>query len=101
MSRASQIIQSMREAMTMDQKVKAIRKKGNILTFKKPLKWKGDEYKQILITQVEKSQGSYRLHSEIFYTQWAKSLEELTELIDWKDWEMRVAATKELRSHRD
>jgi hypothetical protein len=76
---------------TTEKQVKAIKTKGLILTFKKPVKWKGEEYKQIVIEKgsVRKENKKYCFSTSHFDSQWCSSLEELADLIDWKDFEKR------------
>lgn len=94
MSRASQVIQSMSEGLTPDQKVKIIKKKGSILKLKKPMKVKGETKTQIMTDGIEKSKDihgkeSFKIIGTTFDSEWAPSIEKLTDLIDWKDYEDR------------
>lgn len=76
---------------TTEKQVKAIKTKGLILTFKKPIKWKGEEYKQIVIDKgsIRKENKKYCFSTPWYDSEWKSSLEELADLIDWKDAENR------------
>jgi hypothetical protein len=76
---------------TPEKRVAAIKKKGMILTFKKPIKWKCEEYKQIIIDKgsIRKENKRYCFSTAWYDSECKSSLEELAELIDWKDAEER------------
>lgn len=80
--------------MTTEEKIKVIKKKGQILTFLRPVKWKGENYTQIMTNGIEKSQGSVKLLGTLLDSPWMKSLEELSSLIDWEDYKARKAFSK-------
>jgi hypothetical protein len=60
-------------------------KKGDIITFKKPFVFKGEEYIQIGIIDIEVVKGSVRLIGFGRMTSWFKSYNALNDAIDW-DW---------------
>jgi hypothetical protein len=64
-------------------RIKFVKKKGNIITFKKPFRWKGDDFSQILVTGFEKSRGSVKVIGFGRDTPWYDSIEELIKAIDW------------------
>lgn len=68
---------------TNEKRIKFIKKKGNIITFKKPFRWKGDDFKQILVTGFEKSKGSVKVIGMARDTPWYSSMDELIKSIDW------------------
>jgi hypothetical protein len=60
-------------------------KVGDIITFKKPFLFKGDEYLQIGILDIEITKEKIRLIGFGRMTGWYGSYEDLGEAIDW-DW---------------
>lgn len=68
---------------TNEKRIKFIKKKGNIITFKKTFRWKGDDFSQILVTGFEKSKGSVKVIGMGRDTPWYSSMEELIQSIDW------------------
>jgi len=73
---------------TDEKKLKAIRKKGNIITFKKPFYPKGTANEgrtQILITGIRKEKsGAIKLEGQGYDSNWYKSVNELSDAIDWE-----------------
>jgi len=59
-------------------------KVGDIITFKKPFLFKGDEYSQIGILDIEVVKGNVRLIGFGRITGWFKSYADLDEAIDWE-----------------
>jgi hypothetical protein len=59
-------------------------KKGDIITFKKPMVFKGDEYWQIGVLDVEVKRGSVRLIGFARITKWYKTFQELNDEVDWE-----------------
>lgn len=94
MSRALKVIKSFNEELSTEKKIQIIKKKDQILTLKKPVRWKGEEFRQIMTNGIEKKQGKYTLMGTRFDTESADSLEKLTDLIDWKDYEARRSFSK-------
>lgn len=75
---------------TTDKKAKFVRKKGNIITFKKEFFPRGTSEPgrtQVLVTGVEKSKGSVKLLGRAYDTPWYKSMDELIKAVDWKKME--------------
>lgn len=68
---------------TETKRIKFIKTKGNLITFKKPFRWKGDDFKQILVSGFEKSKGSVKVIGFGRDTPWYSSMEELIQAIDW------------------
>jgi len=77
---------------TKDKQLKAIKNRGQILTFKKPVRWMGEEYKQIIIDKnsIQKRNKRYYFSTPWYDSDSFSSLEELADLIDWKDAEERA-----------
>lgn len=69
---------------TNEKKIKFIKKKGNIITFKKPFKWKGEDFTQILIAGFEKSKAHVKVIGFTRDTPWYDSMEDLIKAIDWE-----------------
>lgn len=76
------------ELYSNEKKLKAIRKKGNIITFKKPFYpfgTNGRSYQQIISKGIEKAKnGSIKIIGSAFDTPWYKSIDELFAAIDWE-----------------
>lgn len=69
-----------------EKKIKFATKKGNILTFKRPFRFMGEDYKQILIKGVKKDKsGAIRIEGQAYDTPWFKSIDELISKLDWVD----------------
>jgi hypothetical protein len=88
----------MKKELSMAQKIKYLKTKGAILTFKTPQKWKDQEYKQIIVTGIRKENKRYTILSYCFDSPSRNTIEELTELIDWVDYQERLEFCKEMRS---
>ncbi len=76
---------------TAEKKAKALRKKGNIITFKEmfyPNGTANQGYTQIIVNYIQKSGSSVILHGENgIQTQWYKSIDELIDAVDWETME--------------
>ena len=71
-------------------KIKALRKKGNIITFKEPFFWKGESFTQILITAFTKdSRGNLKLEASNRDSNWYPNINALVDAVDW-DWMEKV-----------
>jgi hypothetical protein len=57
---------------------------GDIITLKKPMVFKGDEYWQIAIMKIEFKKKSVRLIGLTSITKWYNSFQELNNEIDWE-----------------
>lgn len=71
---------------TEDKRISTIKKKGNIITFKTPFQWKGESYKQIMVTKL-KNDTKTNAVKIIGFTRdsnWYESIEKLLESIDWE-----------------
>ena len=75
-----------------DEKLKILRKKGNIITFKMPFYPKGDNFKQIIVTGFLKENNSVKIEGCAFDTPWLT----VSELIDAVDWDFMECAVDEL-----
>ena len=66
-------------------KTETVKTKGNIITFKEPFNWKGEMFRQILITEfkLDKKSGKVKIIGFCRDTQWFKSLDDLFNSIDW------------------
>lgn len=75
---------------TKDKRIKTLKKKGNIITFKEKFYPRGTSnqgFSQILITGVSKQKGSIKLEGRAYDTPWYGSIEELIKAVDWKTME--------------
>lgn len=77
------------KSLTDKQKIRIMKKEGSILPLKKPVDWQGKKHKQIMVNYVEKSGGKYKIIGSQFNTPSARSLDDLVNLIDWKEYEKR------------
>ena len=68
---------------TKAKKIKTVKKKGNIITFKTPFRWKGTEYSQILVHGFETQKGFVKIIGFGRDTNWFNSMDELINAIDW------------------
>ncbi len=74
---------------TNDKKVKAVRKKGNIITFKEKFYPRGtsdDGFKQILVTGFLNN-GSVKIEGKSYDTKWYDSIDSLIKDVDWEKME--------------
>ena len=46
---------------TEAQKIKTLKKRGNIITFKEPFSWKGEQFMQIMVQGIENLQLQHNL----------------------------------------
>jgi hypothetical protein len=69
---------------TTNKRIKTLRKKGNIITFKVPFMWKEASYHQIDVIRfkLEKS-GACKIEGYTRDTPWFDSLNKLIEAVDW------------------
>jgi hypothetical protein len=72
---------------TKAKQIAFVKKKGNIITFKKKFSWKGEKFRQILVTGFEKSGTSVKVIGFTRDTAWYNSMDELLEAIDWEQME--------------
>jgi len=75
---------------TNDKKAKAVRKKGNIITFKKKFYPRGTSdtgYTQILVTGFEKQGGSVKIEGKSYDSKWYDSMDSLIKDVDWEKME--------------
>ncbi len=68
---------------TKAKRVKTVKQKGNIITFKTPFRWKGTEYSQILVHGFETQKGSVKIIGFGRDTNWFNSMDELLNAINW------------------
>ena len=68
---------------TYSKRLKTVRKKGNIITFKKPFRWMGTDYLQILSQGIRKQQGHFKIVGSSRDSDWYDSMEDLIEAVDW------------------
>lgn len=68
---------------TKARRIKAVKTKGNIITFKEQFYWKGDKYWQIGVTGFETSKDSVKIIGFGRDTNWYSSMDELLDAIDW------------------
>ena len=68
---------------TYAKRLKTVRKVGNIITFKKPFRWMGTEYLQIISQGIRKQQGHFKIVGSNRDSDWYDSMEDLIEAIDW------------------
>lgn len=74
---------------TEEKKIKFVKKKGNIITFKEPFFPKGtlnESRTQIIVmgTRKEKS-GAIKLEGRFYDSNWYNSMQDLLDAVDW-DW---------------
>lgn len=81
---------------TESQRAKAIRTKGLVITFKNPQSQ--SQRKQFIVSKLEKSGESRKLHSPIAMSNWYDTESELLEAIDWNF--MESSAQFEIKSKR-
>lgn len=70
---------------TKAKRIKTLKKKGNIITFKSPIRWMGKDYKQILVMGFEKSRktGAVKIIGFARDTNWFSTIEQLIKSVDW------------------
>lgn len=71
---------------TQQKKIDFASKKGNLLTFKKPISWKGESKKQIINYGLEKDRksGAIKIIGFGYDSPWYKSMKELIDAMDWE-----------------
>ena len=72
---------------TKEKRAKFVRKRGNIVTFKKPFNWKGEFFTQIMVGYLEKSQGHVKINGFARDSNWYESIDDLLDAIDWAQME--------------
>lgn len=77
---------------TQDKQIKALKKKGNIITFKNKFRFLGSAYSQITVTGFEKSRqtGYVKIIGFGRDTPWFANMEQLINAVDWA-WMDRVS----------
>lgn len=68
---------------THEKRLKTVRKKGNIITFKKPFRWMGTEYIQILSYGIQKQNGHVKIVGAGRDSDWYDNIDELIKAVDW------------------
>jgi hypothetical protein len=68
---------------TKAKRIKAVKKEGNIITFKTPFNWHGTSYTQILVTGFKRQKGSVKILGTNRDSNWYDSMDELLDAIDW------------------
>ena len=71
---------------TQQKKIDFASKKGNLLTFKKPISWKGESKKQIINYGLEQDRksGAIKIIGFGYDSPWYKSINELIDAMDWE-----------------
>src|ERR1051326_1039232 len=72
---------------TKAKRIAFVRRKGSILTFKKPIRWMGESFSQILSYGIEKDRGFVKIVGFGKDTPWFKNMDALISAIDWKKME--------------
>lgn len=68
---------------TLEKKLKALKTKGKIITFKKPLP--GSKSYQVIVQKVIKDkEGSVKIEGTCHDSPWFKDLNHLLKAVDWK-----------------
>ena len=87
MKLADKILNNLDEAKfeSKEDKIKVINKKS-IITFKKPIVWKGEKLKQLKTVKLvtDKKSGRSMIQGTDADTPWFDSVEELLDIVDWK-----------------
>jgi hypothetical protein len=72
---------------TTEKKLKFLRKKGNIITFKEPFYPRGtanESRQQIIVHSINKERsGAVKIEGQYYDSNWYDSIEALLEAIDW------------------
>ena len=72
---------------TIEKRIKTVKKKGNIITFKEPFYPEGTlnkERRQIIVIRLEKSAGYVRIVGHFYDSNWYPNLNALLDSIDWE-----------------
>ena len=69
---------------TLDKRIKAVKQKGQIITFKEPFNWMGEFFRQIGVTGFKKQRNYVKIIGFGRDSQWYDSLESLIEAVDWE-----------------
>ncbi|MYY43985.1 hypothetical protein [Elizabethkingia anophelis] len=73
---------------TTEKRMKFLKKKGNIITFKKPFYPHGtlnESRSQIIVNRLQKTKaGSVKIIGNYYDTNWYNSIDALLESIDWQ-----------------
>jgi len=75
---------------TKEKKVKAVRKKGNIITFKEKFYPRGtanEGHTQIVVTGFKKQSSSVKIEGRDYDSNWYDSMDDLIKDVDWKQME--------------
>jgi hypothetical protein len=73
---------------TFNKKLKAVKTKGNIITFKKTFYPRGTAnqgYRQILVEEIGKDRGAIRIEGPFYNSDWYDNIGKLINAVDW-DW---------------
>ncbi len=65
-------------------KIKTLKKRGSIITFKKPFWWNGERFIQIMVQGIERKKGSIKIIGFSRDTEWFKSKKDLIKAVNWK-----------------
>ncbi|CAN5728212.1 hypothetical protein BH11BAC7_BH11BAC7_21210 [soil metagenome] len=69
---------------TNEKRIAFLKKEGNIVTFKKPVKWKEREFSQILISRLEESKAGVKVIGMYRDSPLYKRIDQLLKAIDWE-----------------
>ncbi len=71
---------------TQQKRIDFVSKKGSLLTFKKPISWKGESKTQIINYGLEKDRksGAVKIIGFGYDSPWYKSTKELIDAMDWE-----------------
>jgi hypothetical protein len=70
---------------TQEDKIKTLKKKGNIITFKEPFRWKGDTFTQILISGfIKDRQGNVKIEASNRDSNWYPNINAMVEAVNWE-----------------
>jgi hypothetical protein len=68
---------------TEEQKIKTLKKRGNIITFKEPFSWKGEKFMHIMVQEIEKEKGSVKIIGFSRDTRWYDTMKDLINAVNW------------------
>lgn len=70
---------------TTQKKIAAVKKKGNIITFKKQWAYGNGTATQIIVTGFKKTKsGAVKIGGRFYDSPWYESIDKLLEAVDWK-----------------
>lgn len=81
---------------TLEKRLKFVKKKGNLITFKKPFRWMGEDFTQLVTNGIQKQQGSLQIIGFNRDSNWYKGWDELIDSIDWDKMEEWHSNSKNL-----